>query len=98
MKEARALRGSPTDQSLAARPMATITPAEVPIRRNGNCCSPRTNVAFAALDAVQSIASLLSRFLPACKTGVSGIHDAKKLPMGGCDNEAGKALGNTPRQ
>ena len=98
MKEARSLRESPADQSIAARPMATITPAEVSIRRNGNCCSPRANVAFAALDVVQSIVSLLSRFLPAHKTRVSGIHDAKRLPTVGCDNEAEAAIGNTPRQ
>lgn len=87
MKEARSLRGLPTEQSIAARPMATITHAEVSIRRSGNCCSPRANIAFAALDAVRSIVTLLSRFFPACKTRASGIHDAKGLPTIGCDKE-----------
>lgn len=87
MKEARSLRGLPTDQSIAARPMATITPAEASIRQNENCCSPRANIAFAALDAVRSIVTLLSRFFPACKTRASGIHDAKGLPTTGCDKE-----------
>jgi len=98
MKEARSLRASSIDQSKAARPMATITPAEVPIRRNGTGCSPRANVAFAALDAVRSIVSLLSRFLPACKTRASGIHDAKRLPTVECGKEARAAISNKPRQ
>ena len=87
MKEARSLRGLPTDQSIAARPMATITPAEASIRQNENCCSPRANIAFTALDAVRSIVSLLSRFLPACKTRTSGIHDGKGPTNEGCDKE-----------
>jgi hypothetical protein len=65
MKQARSLIGSPTDQSITARRMATITPAEVSIRRNGNCYSPRANVAFAALDGMRTLVSLLGRFLPA---------------------------------
>ena len=68
MKEARSFRGTPAEQSVPAQPMATIAPAEVSIRRNGNCCSPRANVALAALDAARSIVSLSNRFLQACKT------------------------------
>jgi hypothetical protein len=98
MREAMTLKGSPTDQSITVRLIATITPAEATIRRNANHCSPRANVAFAALDAVRSIVSLLSRFLLACKTRASGIHDAKGLPTVGCDKKGKGATSNTPRQ
>ena len=77
MEEAMTLKGSSTDQSITVRLIATITPPEASIRRNANHCSPRANVAFAALDAVRSIVSWLSRFLPARKTRASGIHGAK---------------------
>jgi hypothetical protein len=77
MREAMTLKGSPTDQSITVRLIATIRPAEATIRRNENHCSPRANVAFAALDAVRSIISPLSRFLLAWKTRASGIHGAK---------------------
>jgi len=98
MREAMTLKGSPTDQSITVRLIATVTPAEATIRRNANHCSPRANVAFAALDAVRSIVSLLSRFLLACKTRASGIHGAKGLPTEDVIKKARAAVKNTPRQ
>jgi len=98
MREAMTLKGSPTDQSITVRLIATITPAEATIRRNANHGSPRANVAFGALDAVRSIVSLLSRFLLACKTRASGIHGAKGLPTEDLIKRARAAVRNTPRQ
>jgi hypothetical protein len=64
MKDAAVLQ-QPTHHSVSAQPVNTATVAEASIRQNRNCCSPRANIAFAALDAVRSIVSSVSRLLPA---------------------------------
>ena len=64
MKDAEAALPQPTHRSISAQLMNSATLAEASIRRNGNRCSPRANIAFAALDTLRIIVSWLSRLHP----------------------------------
>jgi hypothetical protein len=66
MKDAAVLP-HPTHHAVSAQPMNTAILAEASIHPHRNGCSPRANIAFAALDAVRSIVACLSRLLPAAQ-------------------------------
>jgi hypothetical protein len=78
MKNTASLR-EPTHESIAAQPIASATPFEVSIRRNQAGCSPRSAVAFAALDAVRSIVSWLNRSFRPAEHGHSGVCTSNRV-------------------
>jgi hypothetical protein len=66
MKDAILLSESLGHDSDAAQPIAVAAPSESTLH-NAVACSPRANLAFAALDAVRNATSLLRTLLCAWK-------------------------------